>query len=158
MASILFVCLGNICRSPAAEGILRQLADKDDANMELTVQSCGLGSWHVGNLPDIRMQEAAKRRGVVLSNRAQQFQPHFLDSFDYILAADHEILKELYRFADTSEKKNKIHLMTAFSNSYKDQEVPDPYYEGDLGFELVLDILEDSCQGLLKHIKINRSS
>ena len=152
MISVLFVCLGNICRSPAAEGILRDLATKNANAKDLHVKSCGLGSWHVGQLPDARMQEAAQRRGLILSSRAQEIQPEFLDHFDYILAADHKVLNVLYQFAKTPEHKSKLQLITAFSRSYPNQEIPDPYYGGDAMFDLVLDMLEDACEGLLEHI------
>lgn len=153
MANILFVCLGNICRSPAAEGILRHMVAKNPQFADIEVQSCGLGSWHVGQLPDARMQESARNRGVILSSRAQQFTSEFLDHFDYILAADREVLNALYQFAQTSEEKAKMHLITAFSSSYQGEDVPDPYYGGDASFERVLDMLEDSCEGLLEHLK-----
>lgn len=153
MVAILFVCLGNICRSPAAQGIFENQTSKDPAFSDIHVESCGMGDWHVGQLPDPRIRVAAKNRGVILASRAQLFDPSFLERFDYILAADHEVLRDLYRFAMSPEHKAKIHLMTVFSNLYKDQEIPDPYYGGDMGFELVLDMLEDSCQGLLTHLK-----
>lgn len=153
MTAVLFVCLGNICRSPAAEAILRHQAIKDERTKELHIRSCGLGSWHLGHLPDARMQEVAKRRGINMFSRAQQFQAEFFDRFDYILAADNEVLNVLYQYAPNPEHKSKLHLITAFSSSYKGQEVPDPYYGGEAGFELVLDMLEDSCEGLLQQIK-----
>lgn len=153
MTSILFVCLGNICRSPAAEGLLRHKAEPLSEFKDLHIESCGLGDWHVGQLPDPRMRDAIKNRGIILSSRAQRFRPSFLDRFDYILAADKEVLKDLYHFAHTSEHKAKIHLMTAFGITFKGEEVPDPYYGGDAGFELVLDMLEDACDGLLTHLK-----
>lgn len=152
MPSILFVCLGNICRSPAAEGILKHLAKKENVQ-DLLIASCGLGNWHEGKLPDLRIQEAAKRRGIVLSSRAQPFKMDFFKEFDFILAADREVLNTLYRYARTPQEKAKIHLITAFSKSYKDEEIPDPYYEGEAGFELVLDMLEDACEGLFYQIK-----
>lgn len=151
MSSVLFVCLGNICRSPAAEGMLRHFAEKQ--GVKLHVESCGLGEWHVGNLPDERMREAAKDRGIILASRAQKFTPHFLDRFDIILAADNQILHELHRHAKTPDHKAKIHLLTAFSSLYKGEEVPDPYYSGDAGFAQVLDMLEDSCVGLLEFLQ-----
>lgn len=153
MAAVLFVCLGNICRSPAAEGILRHLAAQDPPFTNLHIESCGLGDWHIGQLPDLRMREAAKMRGVTLSSRAQRFRPSFFERFDSILAADREVLNSLYLFARTPAQKSKIHLMTAFSTTYQDEDVPDPYYSGDAGFELVLDMLEDSCMGLLDHMR-----
>lgn len=153
MTSVLFVCLGNICRSPAAEAILRHQAANEKETQDLYVRSCGLGSWHTGQMPDARMREVAKRRGIIMSSRAQQFQSDFFDRFDYILVADHEVLNVLYQYASTPKHKAKLHLLTAFSSSYKNQEIPDPYYGSEASFELVLDMLEDSCEGLLEHIK-----
>lgn len=153
MPSIMFVCLGNICRSPAAEGILRHMARKEPIGEFLSIESSGLGDWHIGQLPDERMREASKNRGIILSSRAQKFQKAFFDRFDLIFAADHQILKDLFRFAQTPEHKAKIHLITHFSNCYPEEEIPDPYYQGDTGFEQVLDMLEDSCEGILEYLK-----
>lgn len=153
MASILFVCLGNICRSPAAQGILLHMALKDPVLQDLHVESCGLGEWHIGQLPDPRMREASQNRGIVLTSRAQQFQPAFMDSFDLILAADSQILNELHKHAKTTHQKAKIHLITHFSPCYQGKDIPDPYYQGEAGFEHILDMLEDSCEGLVEHLK-----
>lgn len=152
MSGVLFVCLGNICRSPAGEGILRHMVSHEPALHDLKIESCGMGDWHIGHLPDERMRQASSQRGVHLSSIAQRFKPHFLDQFDYILAADHEVLNDLYKHAKTPEHRAKVHLITHFSTLYKDQEVPDPYYGGEAGFELVLDMLEDSCQGLIHRL------
>lgn len=151
--SILFVCLGNICRSPAAEGVLRHLAEKE--GVKVHIESCGLGDWHKGSLPDARMREATKNRGIILTSRAQKIEPEFFDRFDLIFVADHKVLNELYKYATTPEYKAKMHFITHFSPSFHDQEVPDPYYQGEAGFEHVLDMLEDSCQGILDYIKKN---
>ncbi len=153
MPSILFVCLGNICRSPAAEGILKHLARKDSFSEELSIESCGLGEWHIGQLPDERMRLASQSRGVVLTSRAQKFQPAFFERFDLILAADKLVLHDLHRHAQTPEHKAKIHLITHFSTCYQEEDIPDPYYQGDAGFEQVLDMIEDSCEGILTYIK-----
>ncbi len=151
--SVLFVCLGNICRSPAAEGVLREMASKEPRFSTLHIESCGMGDWHVGQLADVRMREAAKGRGLSLSSRAQCFDSSFLDRFDYILAADKQVLRDLFHYAKTPEQRAKIHLITAFSSNFKNEEIPDPYYGGAAGFELVLDMLEDSCHGLLQEIE-----
>ncbi len=153
MVSILFVCLGNICRSPAAEGLLRHMVEKGDIKHPIHVESRGLGDWHQGQLPDVRMREAAGSRGVLLVSRAKKIENDDFDRFDYILVADQKVLAEVYRYAKSPDHKAKIHLITHFSSIYKDEPIPDPYYEGDAGFERVLDMLEDSCQGLLHHIK-----
>lgn len=145
--SVLFVCLGNICRSPAGEGILKRIAE--DRGLKIKVESCGIGDWHAGQLPDPRMQAAASDRGVTLTSRAKQFHPRFFDEFDIILALDREVLKDLYKFATTVEHKAKVHLATAFSTSYKNQDVPDPYYGGRADFDLVLDMMEDVCEELI---------
>lgn len=154
--SVLFVCLGNICRSPAGEGVLRHMAKRQ--GVEIEVASCGLGDWHVGQLADDRMRRAANERGIVLAGRAQVFQEGFFDAFDYILAADRTVFEDLNRIAVKPSQKVKIYLMTAFSQSYHNQEVPDPYYGGSADFDFVLDIMQDACEGLLEEIKKKKNS
>ncbi|MDP1834558.1 MAG: low molecular weight protein-tyrosine-phosphatase [Chlamydiales bacterium] len=149
MTSVLFVCLGNICRSPAGAGILAHLG----MDPGLVVESAGIGDWHVGERADARMQAAALQRGIVLSDRARVIRPEDFDRFDYILAVDHTILYELYQLAPTPQQKAKIHLATAFSPTYHNQDVPDPYYGNDAGFNVVLDMLEDACEGFLARVK-----
>lgn len=155
MTSVLFVCLGNICRSPAAEGVLRHLVeqDNDPALKDMVIRSCGMGSWYVGHLPDDRIRAAAKSRGIDLISRAQLFEVKFLDQFDYIFAADQEVLHHLYHHAKTLEQKSKIHLFTAFSSCYCNQVIPDPFYQGDAAFDYILDIIEDACEGFIVHLK-----
>lgn len=153
MVAVCFVCLGNICRSPAAEGVLKHLVEKDPELKDVHVESCGIGDWHIGQPADSRMKVVASERGYDLNTRAQQFEKAFFDSFDYILAADHEILNDLYRYAKTPEQKAKVSLITAFSAIYPNIDVPDPYFGGKGDFDLVLDILEDSCEGLILKIK-----
>ncbi len=153
MPSVMFVCLGNICRSPAAEEILRVKAASDTKLTGLITASSGLGGWHVGNPADARMREAASERGYELTGSAQQFhQAHFFE-FDLILAADHSVLAELQRLSKNVKHKSRVLLFTAFATQFKDQEVPDPYYGEDRGFSHVLDILEDSCDGILEHLR-----
>ncbi len=155
MVAVLFVCMGNICRSPAAAGLLRHLADQTAEDSALVVDSCGMGNWHVGHFADSRMRKSAELRGVVLANRAQVFQKEFFGRFDYILAVDQEVLKLLHDCAETAEQRAKLHLVTAFSKSFHNQDIPDPFYSNDGAFEVVLDMLEDSCEGLLEKIKEN---
>lgn len=145
--NVLFVCLGNICRSPAGEAILSEFAKR--RGLTVRVESCGIGDWHAGKLPDARMRQAASDRGFMLTSRAKQFNPSFFEEFDLILALDREVQNDLYKYAKTVEHKSKIQLATAFSSSYKDQDVPDPYYGGRADFDLVLDILEDICEQVL---------
>lgn len=152
MITVLFVCMGNICRSPAGEGILRSLAA--EKKIPLTIASCGLGDWHVGQPPDERMQKAAAARGLVLNSKAQQFSPSFYDRFDYVLAADQEVVEGLHRQARHAEDLKKIYLMTAFSKQWHMRDVPDPYFGHENGFDEVLDLLEEACKGILSHIEL----
>lgn len=147
--AVLFVCLANICRSPAAEGVLRHLAAQKKLDDELLIDSCGIGDWQIGSSPDARMQKAAQIRGITLTGRARQFNFEDLDLFEFILAADKEVLHTLYHYAKAPHHKAKIKLITDFSPSYASQDIPDPYYGGEGSFELVLDMLEESCEGLL---------
>lgn len=149
---VLFVCLGNICRSPAAEGMLRQMHSQSHSPLELTIESAGTGGWHVGELPDKRMREAAKQRGITLESHAQQFNPAFFDRFHYILAADSWVMKELLTMAKETAHKDKVFLFSHFASKIAGQDVPDPYYGGEEDFHRVLDLLEDACQGFLDHL------
>jgi protein-tyrosine phosphatase len=147
---ILFVCLGNICRSPAAEGVMKDLAK----GLPIEIQSAGTAGYHIGELPDSRMRSHALKRGYNLISHAQQFDPskHF-EQFDHIIAMDGNNLSDL-RSMDRSKKyHHKLSLMTDYSQTMDVDEVPDPYYGGPAGFEHVLDILEDACAGLLKKLK-----
>lgn len=153
MPSILFVCLANICRSPAAEAVMRHLAEKQH-RQDIAVDSCGVGDWYIGASPDERIAEAAKHRGVIMNGRAKLFQNDYFDKYDYILAMDNEVLKILHAHAKTVAQRSKIHLLTDFSEYYQGQEVPDPFYQGEAAFDLVLDMVEDSCQGFLEKVKV----
>jgi protein-tyrosine phosphatase len=143
--SILFVCTGNICRSPTAEGVLRELSEK--AGLELRIESAGLGDWHVGQPPDERSQHHARSRGYDLSaQRARQVRPGDFEEFDMILAMDRGHLRSLQKMAHARHHA-KIRLFVA------DAEVPDPYYGGADGFEQVLDLVEAQCRRLLQELK-----
>jgi len=143
--SILFVCTGNICRSPTAEGVLRHLARKE--GIELRIESAGLGDWHVGHPPDQRALHHARTRGYDLSQqRARQVRPDDFEDFDMILAMDRGHLQALQRMAPR-EHHAKVRLFV------EGQDVPDPYYGGPDGFEHVLDLVEARCASLLSELK-----
>ena len=148
---VLFVCLGNICRSPAAEGIMRRIVE--DAHMEhgWVIDSAGTGRYHIGDLPDNRMRIHARRRGLELTHRCRQITEADFDRFDLIIGMDASNVANLRRVAPSPEAMDKIHAMAEFfSPSARYDYVPDPYYEGAEGFELVLDLLEDGCMRLFE--------
>lgn len=151
MIRILFVCVGNICRSPAGAAILRHLAKEQSVHVE--VDSCGVSSWNIGDSPDERMAKALQSRGIAVEGRAKLFDRAYLDEFDYILASDPGVLQEIRRHVETNAQKSKTHLICDFSESYKGQAIPDPYTQGAGFHERVLDMLEESCQGLLNQIQ-----
>jgi protein-tyrosine phosphatase len=147
---ILFVCLGNICRSPSAEAVFTGLVEKKGLTAKFEIDSAGTGGWHAGQPADKRMQKHAVKRGFNLTSIARKFRPDYdFDHFDLIIAMDDENVGALKNLARNSRDLKKIHKMTDFSKVWKYTEVPDPYYGGDEGFELVLDLLEDACEGLL---------
>ena len=148
---ILFVCLGNICRSPAAEGIFKQKIQDRALEDFFIVDSAGTGSWHVGNLADSRMRETALSRGINLTSRSRQIQENDLYEFDHILVMDKDNLQAVKSL--TQDKLNpvnsKIKLILSYSKDSQLDEVPDPYYGGQNGFEKVLDLLENAIDGLI---------
>ncbi|GHD46088.1 protein-tyrosine phosphatase [Marinobacter persicus] len=149
---VLFVCLGNICRSPSAEGVFRQLAEQAGLLEALEIDSCGTGGWHVGKQPDSRAMAAAARRGIDLSGlRARQFEPADLDRFDYIVTMDRANLadvRDVWRQNGGTEPRLFLEFGRAGAG-----EVPDPYYGGEDGFEQVLDLIQDASEGLLRDIR-----
>jgi protein-tyrosine phosphatase len=148
---ILFVCLGNICRSPAAQAVFESLISEN----EYTVDSAGTSAIHAGEKADARMRQAAKARGLELTSISRGLTPKDLLEFDYIIAMDNSNFDNIRCLDAQGEHSSKIHKMTAFlSSKYADvKEIPDPYYGGNEGFSFVLDLLEDACQGLLEHLK-----
>ncbi len=149
-ANILFVCLGNICRSPAAEGVMKKLAE----GYPVTIDSAGTAGYHIGDLPDSRMRSHARKRGYDLTSNARQFDPMVdFEKFDYIIAMDKSNLYDLKMMDRNKKYQHKLSLMTDYAQTMDVYEVPDPYYGGSEGFEHVLDILEDSCKGLLKKLQ-----
>ena len=151
--SVLFVCTGNICRSPTAEAIFRKLADDAGLGGVIRADSAGTHSYHVGEPPDSRAQAAAAKRGYDLSGlRARKVERIDFDRFDVILAMDrehHAILKGIV----PPSSGHKLQLMMSYAKRFADRDVPDPYYGGPHGFEHVLDMLEDASQGLLESLR-----
>jgi protein-tyrosine phosphatase len=149
MTRILFVCLGNICRSPTAEGVMRRLVEEQGLEDQIEIDSAGTGGWHIGAPPDARATEAARRRGTTLSGAARRFDPATdFDRFDLILAMDAENRRDLLALAPDDEARAKVRMFRA-----GDLDVPDPYYGGADGFEHVLDLAEKAAQELLDEIR-----
>lgn len=146
--SILFVCMGNICRSPTLEAVLRHEALK--RKVDIHVDSCGIGWSHLGERSDLRSFEVAKKRGILIDHRAQQFQDAFFDAYDLIFAVDQDILEQLKERSPPNT--HKIKLATEFSKRYKGESIQDPYYMSASGFEDVLNIALECCEGILNHL------
>ena len=148
---ILFVCLGNICRSPAAEGIFNQKIKERDLENFFIVDSAGTGNWHVGNLPDQRMRATALSKGIELTSRARQIEENDLHEFDHILVMDKDNLNAVKSLIkdDMHTINSKIKLILSYSKKSQLDEVPDPYYGGQNGFEKVLDLLNDAIEELI---------
>ncbi len=150
---ILFVCLGNICRSPSAEAVMKGLVKKSGKSKTFEIDSAGTAAWHAGEQADSRMQIHARKRGYDLTSISRKVDPDFdFDHFDYIIAMDEQNMTDLQDMVENEEQRLKLHMMTDFSGNYSYNHIPDPYYGGDNGFELVLDLLEDACGGLLTHL------
>jgi len=153
---VLFVCLGNICRSPAAEGVFLHLIEQQGLRDAFEVDSAGTGGWHVGKAADPRMRSAAARRGLQLPSRARQLQPADLTRFDHILTMDADNLSAVLALARRHESSARIAPITEHCRRLRASEVPDPYYGGAEGFDQVLDLLEDACSGLLQTLLAQR--
>jgi len=144
--------MGNICRSPTAEGVFRQVVEEAGLSSQIDIDSAGTHSYHIGKQPDNRAQSAARKRGIDLSSlRGRQVNKNDFDKFDYILAMDSSNHSDLEYVADGSA--DNLHMFLKFSENFTENEVPDPYYGGDQGFEHVLDLIEDASRGLLTHIR-----
>jgi protein-tyrosine phosphatase len=149
---ILFVCMGNICRSPTAEGVFRHLVSVAGLDEYIEIDSAGTHAYHVGDPPDRRARAAAERRGISLANiRARRVQPEDFERFSYIIAMDHDNLAILEEQAEDGYRE-KLRLFLEFSSG-PEREVPDPYYGGATGFERVLDLVEDASRGLLEELR-----
>jgi len=148
--SLLFICLGNICRSPAAEGIMKKIVDERGMGDRFRIDSAGIGSWHVGQLPDQRMRRHGALHGYTFDSRARQFKAGDFDRFDYIAVMDHENYADVTDKARNEEDMKKVICMADYLRSHpRYKTIPDPYYGGDKDFELVIELLEDACNGLL---------
>jgi len=153
---LLFVCLGNICRSPTAEGVMRHLLREKELEDAIEVDSAGTGSWHVGHSPDERSTGAARERGIELVGHARQVDVADFDSFDLILAMDRANYEELYAMAPDADARDRVKLLREYDSdavAANDLEIPDPYYGGPEGFEDVLDLVTRACEGLLDEVR-----
>ena len=151
--SILFVCLGNICRSPAAQAVMQRMVDERGLTDRFFIDSAGIGGWHIGDLPDKRMRVHARPRGYELTHRARKVQTVDFEDFDLIVGMDAANVDDLCHLAATPDQERKVVMMGDYIRQYPNYDyVPDPYYEGSEGFELVLDLLEDACDHLLNRI------
>jgi protein-tyrosine phosphatase len=153
---ILMVCLGNICRSPTAEAVMRALVREAGLEDHIEVESAGMGDWHIGHPPDPRAAEAARRRGVVMEGAARQVRVSDFSDFDLLLAMDRENFAELRALAPDAAAEEKVHMLREYdpaSAGAPDLDVPDPYYGGPQGFETVLDQVEAACRGLLDALR-----
>jgi protein-tyrosine phosphatase len=147
---ILFVCMGNICRSPAGEGVLAKMVTEAGLTERVQIDSAGTLGMHAGNPADSRMSAAATNRGYDLTSRARQVTAADLDDFDLILVMDKDNHRNVLRLAKTDPQRERVRMFCTFCEKHLEREVPDPYYGGSQGFEYVLDLLEDGCTGVLE--------
>jgi len=153
---ILFVCLGNICRSPTAEGVMRKIVRDEGLEDQIEIDSAGTGGWHIGAPPDERATAAARNRQIELSGEARKLAPEDFDRFDLILAMDASNRREIERLAPDEDARAKVRMLREFdpaSRDLDDLDVPDPYYGGDEGFEEVLDLVDAATRGLLDELR-----
>lgn len=151
---VLFVCMGNICRSPAAEGIFNKLVEEAKLDDIISIDSAGTIGYHTGELPDARMRKQASAKGYILNSRARQFIPdRDFDNFDYIITMDDDNYSNITNLDHKNLYSKKILKMANFISDKNIKEVPDPYYGGSKGFEFVIDILEEGSKNLLTKIK-----
>jgi protein-tyrosine phosphatase len=151
---VLFVCLGNICRSPTAEAILKDHVAANDLDRVIEIDSAGTGGWHTGEHPDERAQEEANRRGLTMTSRARTVHTGDLEHYDLILAMDASNLADLHAMATTPAQRAKLRLLREFDPAADgDLDVPDPYYGGPRGFADVFDLVDAACRGLLDHVR-----
>lgn len=152
MTKLLFVCLGNICRSPSAENIMNHLIKQAGLSDRITCDSAGTGGYHIGSPPDNRMALAARKRKIELLGEARQFNRQDFENFDLILAMDRDNYRNILAVDTAGKYKDKVRLMCEFCRSHDLKEVPDPYYGGPEGFDRVIDLLLDASEGLLEYV------
>lgn len=153
MVKVLFVCMGNICRSPTAHGVFRNLVEREGLAHLIEIDSAGTHAYHVGKSPDKRAQATANERGIDLSDlRARQVSAHDFGEYDYVVAMDQENYIALSERCPAADLK-RIHMFMDFAPEMRTREVPDPYYGGAQGFERVFDLVDAAARGLLDHIK-----
>lgn len=153
MTKVLFVCLGNICRSPTAHGVFRHLVQQEGLEQQIHIDSAGTHAYHVGEPPDSRAQSTARQRGIQLDDlRARRVTDSDFAEFDYILAMDQENYDNLHRICPP-QHRDKLALFLTFAPEQEAREVPDPYYGGDQGFEYVMNLVESASRGLLADIR-----
>lgn len=150
---ICFVCLGNICRSPTAEGIFQHLVNERKLQPWFYIESAGTSAYHVGEKANSKSRQVASQNGIELLSRARRFEPGDLDEFDLILAMDHENFENIRSFDANGKYSGKIHLMREFDPHPEDKAVPDPYFGGMNGFQNVFDVLKRSCETLLDELE-----
>jgi len=152
--SVLFVCLGNICRSPAAEAVLRQKLEAIHLKaVSVTVDSAGIGSWHIGQLPDRRMRRTGERHGYDICSRARQVKHADLEHFTYVIGMDRENIADLKGMARNDDERRKIMCAADFMTRHPQHKtVPDPYYGNESDFELALELIEDACDGIIERL------
>ncbi len=153
MKKILFVCLGNICRSPLAHYVMLDKINKKNLQDKFYVDSCGMGSWHQGELSDSRMRATAKKHGIILKHLARQFTLKDPDYFDHVYAMDLENYHAILKYTNNNENKNKVKLFRYYEDKDNSLEVPDPYYGGDSGFEKVYQIVDKNCDLILENLQ-----
>jgi protein-tyrosine phosphatase len=151
--SVLFVCMGNICRSPTAQGVFRNLVEKEGLSHLIHTDSAGTIAYHVGEQPDRRARQTALKRGVDLSDlRARRSRSEDFEAFDYVIAMDRTNYNDLLEICPPGHEE-RLHLLLDFAPHRPEDEVPDPYYGGVAGFDRVFDLVEDASRGLLQHIR-----
>jgi protein-tyrosine phosphatase len=155
---VLFVCLGNICRSPLAEAVFRHLVDERGMSHAFEIDSAGTSGYHNGAPPDRRSTETARRRGITLAGQSRRLAPRDLEAFDYVIAMDAENLGEIRALQAAAGGRAEVRRLREFDPSADSLDVPDPYYGGPRGFEDVHDIVERACAGLLEHVLAERGT